>query len=447
MPLPTDHLRRARTRRGNLAGFALFLAILAQLSSPRPLRAQGDWVILGHPTTRDLNKLSFIDNDRGWAVGDSGTILATTDGGASWLAQTSPVPYDFVDVDMVDAQNGWALAQEFPSEPLFEYGTSVLRTTNGGAEWTVQSTFNELFLHAIEFTDTARGVLGGEQGKLWRTTNGGASWIVAAVDSAAFAVWPVRDFEFFSTDYGVATGGYYDVTGLVWRTTNAGKNWSHKRVAGEPIFGTHFFDSLNVVCVGGDLDFGAGMVQTTNAGAQWEYTYLGIWGQGSALGFPTPNEGWAPLGFAGTYMVTLDAGNTWTALYTPDSSAMYDVVFTDALTGYMAGYAGTVLKYVPAGTAVGAPALVETSEPLLLQNHPNPCHPATRFEFRMPRAGDASLKVYDLAGREVATVVEGVLAAGRHSRAFDGSGLPSGVYYYKLTVGRFVETKKMVLLR
>jgi len=447
MLLRIDSPARAPRRRFVPVGFALFLALLAQAFAPRPLFAQGDWVILGHPTTRDLNKLAFIDNLRGWAVGDSGTILATTDGGESWAAQTSPVAYDLVDVDMVDAQYGWALAQQFPAEPLFEYGTSVLRTTDGGANWSVQSTFNELFLHAIEFADTGRGVLGGEQGKLWRTTNGGANWIVANVDSAAFAIWPVRDFEFFTPNYGVATGGYYDVTGLVWRTTDAGKNWTHKRVAGEPIFGTHFFDSLNVVCVGGDLDFGAGMVQTTNAGAQWSYTYLGIWGQGSALGFPTPNEGWAPLGFAGTYMVTLDAGNTWTSAYTPDSSAMYDVVFTDALTGYMAGVGGTVLKYVPPGTAVGGPRLAHPGEPLLLQNHPNPFHPATRFDFRVPHSGAVSLRVYDLAGREVATVVDGALTAGMHSRAFDGGALPSGVYYYKLIAGSYVETKKMVLLR
>ncbi|MFN0151847.1 MAG: YCF48-related protein [bacterium] len=425
----------------------LFLAILAEFFAVRPVFAQGDWSILGHPTTHDLNKLSFIDNDRGWAVGDSGTILATTDGGANWAAQTSPVTYDIVDVDMIDAQIGWALAQQFPAEPLFEYGTSVLRTTNGGGAWTVQSTFNELFLHAIEFHDAARGVLGGEQGKLWRTTNGGANWIPGIVDSAAFAVWPVRDFEFYTANYGVATGGYYDVTGLVWRTTDGGKNWTHKRVAGEPIFGTHFFDSLNVVCVGGDLDFGAGMVETANGGALWEYTYLGIWGQGSAVDFATPGEGWAALGFAGTYMVTLDSGSTWTASYTPDSTAMHDIVFTDALTGYMVGSAGTVLKYVPVGTNVGGPRVAHSSEPLLQQNQPNPFHRSTRFDFRMGRAGAVSLKVYDLAGREVATVVDEALGAGRYARVFDGSGLPSGVYYYKLIAGSYVETKKMVLLR
>jgi photosystem II stability/assembly factor-like uncharacterized protein len=371
----------------------------------------------------------------------------TSDGGESWGTQLPPVSFDIVDVDMVGGQFGWALAQQYPSDTSTAFGTTVIRTTNGGSAWVVQSTFEE-FLHTVDFTDSARGCLGGDLGKLLWTSNGGRDWTEAVVDSPDFAHWPVRDFEFHTGNYGLAMGGLYDVTGLVWRTTDGGHFWTHTRVAGEPFFGAWFHDSLDIVCVGGDLDYGAGMVRTSSGGAQWEYTYLGIWGQASAVSFRTPSEGWSPLGFAGTYMYTLDSGSTWTAMYTPDTTAMRDVVFTDSNTGYMVGDAGTVLKYVGSATPVGGPDLVSAARGgFLLQNRPNPFNPSTRLAFRVPEIGFVSLKVYDPGGREVATLVSEELAPGDYTRTFDGGNLPSGVYYYRLAAAGLVETRKMVLVR
>lgn len=436
-------MRLAHAAASTLLVAALTLTLLAVAS---PASALGAWTILDHPTTRDLNKLSFIDQDTGWVVGDGGTILMTDDGGANWALQTSPVPFDLVDIDMIDSQRGWALAQQWPNDTSFVYGTTVLRTTDGGAAWVVQSTFDELFLHAIEFVDATRGCIGGDQGKLFRTTNAGVNWIPATVDSALFAQWPVRNFEFHTSTYGVATGGFYDVTGIVWRTTDTGKTWTHKRVSGEPIFGAYFFDSLEVQCVGGDLDYGAGMVNSTNAGMFWEYTYLGIWGQASAIDYRTPTEAWSPLGFAGTYMYTLDAGRNWTAIFTPDSTAMYDVVFIDDATGYMVGAAGTILKWADASTSV-ADAAPRSGQALLLPNEPNPFNPRTRLRFRVERAGFVSLEVYDAAGRVVSSLVREELAPGTYARDFDAAGLSSGVYYYRLSAGDVIHTRKMTLIR
>lgn len=435
---------RAARPRLSLAAPALLAAHLAAAS---PLLAQGSWVIQGHPTTRDLNKLSFVDGSRGWVVGDGGTILATTNGGDSWATQTSPVGFDIVDIDMVNERFGWALAQQYPSDTSSAFGTTVLRTTNGGAGWTAPATFNEELLHAVAFTDSVNGVIGGDQGKLYWTSDGGARWERATVELPQFAQWPVRDIAFRTPTFGLATGGFYDVTGLVWRTTDGGRYWTYQHVASEPLFAAHFFDPLDFLCVGGDLDYGAGMVRTTDGGLNWTYTYLGIWGQAMAVSFRTPIEGWAPLGFAGTFMVTTDAGSTWGALFTPDSTAMNDVVFTDPWTGYMVGAAGTVLEYVPPATAVGERAAGGADGGLLLGNSPNPFHPRTRIGFVLPRRESVSLKVFDVAGREVATLVDEALGPGVHSRVFDGGDLPSGVYYYRVAAGRLVETRKMVLIQ
>jgi hypothetical protein len=81
------------------------------------------------------------------------------------------------------------------------------------------------------------------------------------------------------------------------------------------------------------------------------------------------------------------------------------------------------------------------------QNYPNPFNPSTSISWQLPVSGHVSLKVYDIIGNEVATLVNEEKPAGNYEISFGASGLSSGVYFYKLTANEFVETKKMILLR
>ncbi|MBK9097016.1 MAG: M28 family peptidase [bacterium] len=87
------------------------------------------------------------------------------------------------------------------------------------------------------------------------------------------------------------------------------------------------------------------------------------------------------------------------------------------------------------------------SEYSLEQNYPNPFNPTTDIEFQIPEAGQTTLKVFDLLGKEVAVLINEQKTSGKYKVAFDASNLPSGVYFYTLQAGNFVSTKKMVLLK
>jgi len=92
-----------------------------------------------------------------------------------------------------------------------------------------------------------------------------------------------------------------------------------------------------------------------------------------------------------------------------------------------------------------SPGVPENSA--LHQNYPNPFNPGTEIEFQLHRAGEVSLIVYDVLGREVATLANGTMNAGTYRVPFDGRGLASGIYYYRLVAGPFSETRHMLLLK
>jgi hypothetical protein len=92
----------------------------------------------------------------------------------------------------------------------------------------------------------------------------------------------------------------------------------------------------------------------------------------------------------------------------------------------------------------------ERSKPtewVLHQNYPNPFNPSTTIRYEMPRASHVTLTVHDVLGREVATLVNGVQEPGYKSVEWDARSMSSGVYFYRIRAGEFLQTKKLLLLR
>lgn len=87
------------------------------------------------------------------------------------------------------------------------------------------------------------------------------------------------------------------------------------------------------------------------------------------------------------------------------------------------------------------------TEFVLHQNYPNPFNPTTKISYSLPKTSLVQLKIFNLLGQEIRTIVNEEKSAGNYEVNFDASELPSGVYIYKMQAGSFVETKKMILIK
>ncbi|NWG28536.1 MAG: T9SS type A sorting domain-containing protein [Ignavibacteriaceae bacterium] len=87
------------------------------------------------------------------------------------------------------------------------------------------------------------------------------------------------------------------------------------------------------------------------------------------------------------------------------------------------------------------------SEFLLYQNYPNPFNPSTKISWQSPVGSEQTLKIYDILGNEVSTLVNEFMEAGNYEIEFNASTLPSGVYFYQLRAGDYLQTRKMLLLK
>jgi hypothetical protein len=98
------------------------------------------------------------------------------------------------------------------------------------------------------------------------------------------------------------------------------------------------------------------------------------------------------------------------------------------------------VSILPIGSGIPAQFRLE-------QNYPNPFNPNTTIEIHLPKSEYVSLKIYDMLGREVLTLISRELTAGRYQVEFDGKDIASGIYYYQLEAGGFRAVRKMALIR
>jgi photosystem II stability/assembly factor-like uncharacterized protein len=424
-----------------LRNFSSIIILTLTLGLTTPTYSQKvPWLRLQSPVNSTLRSLSFVDSLTGWAAGEFGTIIHTSDGGMNWEIQNSTIQTFITDIYFSDHNNGWAITLR----DVFPFNTVLLKTTNGGDLWFAEDFHdNTAFMRTIFFFDSLTGFIGGSY--IAYTSDGGLNWQRAEVDSNMVSGFPVYEFNFYNRQLGYACGGRIDIAGVIWKTTNSGLNWMAQGISPDEIFDVYIIDSLNAITLSGDPEgfYGIANIRTSDAGITWDYNELLFYGLSFSIDFRTYNEGWSASGYK--FIFTSDRGETWSEVETPDSSIVYDLQFLDARNGYAVGGEGNILKFMaPRDSTENFPDKFE-----LIQNFPNPFNEVTTITFRIPKSSYTTLKIFDSLGNKIETLFSGNMNPDFYSFQFpkDKSILSSGIYYYQLSSGEFNQTKKMVYLK
>ena len=168
------------------------------------------WSLLSAPVSGDIFGVDMVSDTLGWVVGSLGHVFKTTDG-LAWSSQTSGVGKKLYDVEAISAQMAWFVG---------DFGL-VSKTIDGGATWVAQTSGVTDALLAVEFVNAQVGYIAGENRTFLRTTNSGATWTPVVIN-AIVAGTSITDMTFFSQAEGVMV----EANGQVLETSDSGLTWS-----------------------------------------------------------------------------------------------------------------------------------------------------------------------------------------------------------------------------
>ncbi len=350
----------------------------------------GNWVRKKSFPNIVLEDVCFLNSNTGFLVGNR--ILKTTDGGDSWVEVQPDTNLLLYSVKFSDEQNGWACG----------LNGRLLKTVNAGESWEDVNIGDNVALLDESFPTAQTGYISAEQGKIFKTTDGGESWREILLPTSE----PLNAIDFIDPQRGVAVGE------SIFTTTDGGDNWTEVFVPEYPLFDVKFAGNSKVYAVG----------------------------------------------YKGIMLYSADAGVSWNYLHSKTSQRLNAIAEKDGQI-WIAGYGGTILSSDKVVWQNDRKAPEQPRDFVLYQNHPNPFgavgpsgNSTTTISYVVPsvetrHALSLQLIIYDVLGREVATLVNKAQSAGNYSVQFDATNLPSGIYFYRLRAGSFVQTRKMVLIK
>jgi photosystem II stability/assembly factor-like uncharacterized protein len=285
------------------------------------------WVVQTSNTNRDLNGVFFLASGReGWAVGDVGTIVHTTDAGVTWRAQVSQTTATLNGVHFADPDTGWVVG---------DLGT-VLKTTDRGATWTrLLLGFGEN-LTAVHFANRDTGYVVGSAGAILRTANGGRDWQKQNVSALV-----LRGVAFAGTRRGWAVGDNGDIHG----TVDGGLVWTQVQpsITGFALRAVSRRTATAAWAAGAQ----GAAPRTVDVGGVpvWQNGTAGALNDLEGVQFPSD----AMVGYAvglnasGLILKSEDGGLGWTRQVSNTGRRLNDVYFVDRLRGWAVGDVGTIV--------------------------------------------------------------------------------------------------------
>ena len=429
----------------------IILILLAICFSGKDIHAQNAWYHQQSNVSLNLRSVYFINQNTGWIAGDTGVILHTTNAGTNWIRQISNTNRNLTHIIFTDSLNGIAAGSSSEPSPFCLDILVILKTTDGGNNWIVLQ--NNFAFKLQDMVQSSGVVYTGYEGSdmqcyvsmgyINKTNNNGANWVPSISDKYGYL-----SISFIDSLTGWALGQYSSDVGAgiqkVIKTTDAGVNWNLIMSDTNDIlreYNMKFFDENTGYKIGNFLK------KTTDGGYNWFSTDSILTNNIKSYTFINPDTGWC-IGIGGKVIRTNNGGNSWTTQTSNTGNLLNDIIFVNNETGYIVGTQGRILKTITGGlTGVTSFENQIPGSHILYQNYPNPFNPKTIINYELGIRNFVSLKIYDVLGNEVAELVNEKQNAGSYSVEFDGSGIASGVYFYRLETNNFSEIKKMILIK
>ncbi len=412
---------------------------------------------------------AYVDNnDNIWATTTNSGIIKSSDAGANWINYTSGLTSTLNNSFFSDASgnlyaaiqgkgfysstdngNTWnkitivnneedtfiKTAELIPSGGVIVYNVyNGIKISTDLITWTSFSTgLTNQNIQELAVSDDAFFAASSD-GKFYGTYRSAANWI--EITDTSVSGYP---YDLFVSSTGAL---YYLFDEEIYRSTDYGDDWVY---VGIGIDGYCFSITEHP---NGNIFVGTnnGVYRSTDAGDSWTKDVSGL--TDGALSLAIHSDGSI---FAGGYNSTArsnDLGQTWV----PFTSGMFNCRITDLAFGsgdvlFASAENMGVYRTTSAVTSVDENESGVVNNFSLEQNYPNPFNPSTKIQYAISNKQFVQLKVYDVLGNEVATLVNEFKPAGSYEVNFNAAKLSSGVYLYKLNAGSFIETKKMILLK
>ncbi len=373
---------------------------------------------------------SFVIRSGTMYAGTDSAVYMSSDGGNIWTRSTT-LPGDPSLIDALEVHNGVLYAGT---------GTKgIYRSTNNGASW------EELNAGLVGLGSRSISALTIRGGTVYAGTHGAGvfrlqqnSWFQFG-DLSGSTAGNVSYLASKGDTLIAGAGG----NGYIWFAPAGATGWSGVLIAplqGEPLIVT------SLLRLGAELVAGTtyGVYRSSNEGASWTRSGMGGPGGGRHVKVvQSGNQLYAASTGGDTRMYqSPDGGFTWTRLET--------VPLAYTIESHGSGiYAGRIdglwFRTTSPTSVDDLPALVHSIT--LEQNYPNPFNPSTHISYSLRAPGVVTVTIYDMLGREIATIVHGEHPAGSFTVPFDGTGLSSGVYFYRLTAEGKSMSRRMMLAK
>ncbi len=435
----------------------------------------------------DLRGIKMIDANNGFTVGSSGSIWRTTNGGYNWnLYGGATTIQAFNAIDFYNAQYGMVAGNN----------GEVWKTTDGGTTWTsLTGLIPNDYFNGVAMIDANTALVVGYS--VYKTTDGGLTW---STITPAFPDGPPSKVRMYDQNVGVIVGatGFFAFNPFVFKTTDGGETWNDMNFSfftTDKLYDVDFRTASDLVVVGNN----GGVFHTSDNGTTWTQFNLGLAnffsGQMLGVDFSGPNE--VVVGGAASQLIKVELNNVvpvelvsfscevnypsvklhwvtatelnnqgfeverktseseqWQKIgsvngrgttTTPSEYYFNDENLTSGKYNYrikQIDFDGS-FEYSEVITAdLSTPSAFE-----LGQNYPNPFNPSTRITYSIPKSSFVTLKVYDILGNEIATLVNQTQDAGNYNVSFNAENLSNGIYIYSLNADNFTDVKKMILMK